>query len=100
MNKQALSLIEKLLKSGKFRFTGQHTTYCKNTCIYGLFEKVYGILTNVQKTINCDEQTYKSSEFILKGSDVSIAANGFFHSNNKTAKAVNIKELLERLKQL
>lgn len=103
MNKEALSLIEKILKSNKFKFTGLHATNCKNTCIFGLFETAYCVLTGAVR-IHCGSMTKRSSEFVLKGSGIRIGTNGNLLSLMDVDKnpiyATTKEELLKRLKNL
>lgn len=105
MNKQALVLIEKILKSGKFKFEGIHRfDSCENNCIYGLFETVYCALNN-QVRINCSSITKRSTEFVLKGVDAVIGQQGMFFLKNRSfdsdpSYAQTKEELLKRLKAL
>jgi hypothetical protein len=105
MNKKAMSLLEKILKSNKFKFTGAHHLSCNNTCLYGLFETVYCALKK-QTRINCGYCTKRSTEFVLEGSNVEISPSGGFRPLNSFTTAENPifaktkEELLKRLKAL
>lgn len=104
MDKKILNLLEKIIKSSKYKFTGIHTLSCKDTCIFALFETVYCLL-NKTKRISCQGVTGRSSKLILEGSNKidTVYSSGWatFHSTqDNPILATTKEELLERLKNL
>lgn len=104
MDKKILNLLEKIIKSSKYKFTGIHTLTCNNTCIFALFETVYCLL-NKTKRISCQGVTGRSSKFVLEGNTkvdtISSSGGVIFHlSEDDLMVATTKEELLKKLKNL
>ena len=103
MNKEAFLLIEKILKSGKYKI-GIHNQFCKTFCIYKLFEEVHSKLTGKAKVDNCQSNTGVSTKYILDGSLSSVYGLGNFSLKNGKASQLILttdnNQFIELLREL